>query len=669
MDEGGESRATRPGVQHSGGKAGRTNLDERIAAKQKQGSLKSVSNGETRVTPMSYSSKSSIRRNEPASSSGSLSTPIGGDGYAAFRSDKRTNGYVAMDVASEHSYAETNYQSEPIDNESEHGCDKRSNLESGPPSIFTSHGMFNEPNIVYGTSGGYDHGYVDEGLAVAVPIDEDEDDIYYPAAIQYDPDSKPPIYKNRRVRLYACMAVILLLIIVVITVVASMNSGGDQYPTLSPSTIRESLGIYTQIAAVVGEESLNDPKSPQSMALEWIVNEDPVMLPPEAENLVQRYLLSLFYFATTKFQPWLSCNKPAEVEDASCKYQKLVKTFPNETYEEIDWIRWLSEKHECEWAGVYCNDFNQTLAIELTGQQIRGPFPVDITKLSYLQSLTLVWNEFYGLLPSELGKMRHLLNIELQYNFFSGLVPIEWYSAQALQRISLSGNILTGQIATEIGQLTSLKGVFLDVNLLNGTIPSEIGSLKYLAFTRWGSNSMKGTVPTEVGLLTNLKELWLRENMFTGVIPSELGNLQKLDDLRLNRNLFSGTIPDEIYSLSQLQRLDAMDSNLTGTISTQIGNLTNLQILRLRRNNFEGTIPSELGNIGNLKVIWLHLNNIHGTVPLEVCALRGSQGLLFIDADCRSDNPSVTPLVDCLSGCCTDCCDTYSEICLTPITR
>ena len=238
--------------------------------------------------------------------------------------------------------------------------------ESAPATVTAARGLVNEPDVEFGSLSGPVNEYAEPGLAVAIAIADEEEEAFIPAAIQYDPDAKPPIYKNRRVRLYSFMACILLLVIVVgATVGATSGSGGAVQPTPAPTTVRESLGIQAQITAVVGEAALADPKSPQSKALKWIMNEDPAMLPPQSDNLIQRYLLALFYISTTLSTPWLSCNQPKEDEDDRCSYKKLVRTFPDETYEEIDWIRWLSSQHECSWAGVFCDEFNQTRAIEL----------------------------------------------------------------------------------------------------------------------------------------------------------------------------------------------------------------------------------------------------------------------------------------------------------------
>jgi len=557
------------------------------------------------------------------------------------------------------------FNSGPEVNEKEEKKNKETE-ESAPQRVTTARGRINEPDLEFGSNGGRGHGY-EQGLAVAVAVteDEDEEEIFIPAAIEYDPGAKPPICKNRRVRLYACIALILLIVIVVGVVVAVTLSGNATQPTLAPTSVRENIGIQAQIASVIGEKFLIDPNSPQSLALDWIINEDIAELSPEADNFVQRYILALFYISTTQIQPWLSCNKPMEGEDNTCQFKKLLQVFPREVYEDVSWFRWLTSEHECDWAGVFCDANNQTRAIELPGLKIRGTFPTEIAVMPYLQSITLNWNELVGTLPTELASMKHLLNIELHYNFLTGSVPATWYSSQSIQRLNIGANMLTGTLSTEIGTLSSMKGFFIFENMINGTIPTEIGDLKFLSFTRWGRNFMTGTIPTELGNLTKVQEMWIHRNLYSGTIPSEFGKLRDMNDLRIHFNSLTGTFPEEFYNMAQLNRFDVYDCNMTGTISSSIAKLTNLAFYRIRGNQFSGTIPSQLGNITTLDTLWLQLNNFNGTMPIEVCERRSSRGLKEIDADCRSDNPDVAPLISCLEGCCTDCCDSYSEVCLT----
>ena len=48
------------------------------------------------------------------------------------------------------------------------------------------------------------------GLAVATAINPDEEEAYIYNAIEYDPDAKPPLHKNRRFRAYSYLAILLI---------------------------------------------------------------------------------------------------------------------------------------------------------------------------------------------------------------------------------------------------------------------------------------------------------------------------------------------------------------------------------------------------------------------------------------------------------------------------
>ena len=111
------------------------------------------------------------------------------------------------------------------------------------------------------------------------------------AAIEYDPESKPPLHKNRRFRVYSCLAIIVIIAVVAVVVVyVTKNSKGDtvvsmeveytppptRSPTLAPTTDREASGIKEQIEAGVlqrGATFANMSKTdPRYLALDWILH-------------------------------------------------------------------------------------------------------------------------------------------------------------------------------------------------------------------------------------------------------------------------------------------------------------------------------------------------------------------------------------------------------------
>ena len=60
---------------------------------------------------------------------------------------------------------------------------------------------------------------------------------------------------------------------------------------------------------------------------------------------------------TSKESKWKSCAPPTGDETNVCYYSFLVATDVEPwQYQELYWNRWLTNLHECEWAGVTCRD-------------------------------------------------------------------------------------------------------------------------------------------------------------------------------------------------------------------------------------------------------------------------------------------------------------------------
>ena len=320
-------------------------------------------------------------------------------------------------------------------------------------------------------------------LAVAVAVKEDDDHKFIPAAIEYDPETKPPIYRNRRFRLYSLLACTLIAVMFagVVGILSEKQkvNGNVGVPTQAP-TQPGSNGIVEQLELIVGSEVLKDPKGPHYRAKEWLLNEDPMHLSSQDSNLVQRYLLAVIYFKFHE-ESWLSCDAATPEEpDDFCLFQKLVNIFPKE-YRSIASYRWLSGNHECSWAGLFCDEFFQLRTIDLTGQDISATLPLEFSYFPFLQGVGLSWNKFHGTLPVEYGDMPHLLNFEMHYNELTGTIPKEWSRARNLQLLNVASNQISGSIPKEFGSMVNLKGVFLYENILSGTFPSELGQLSLLS--------------------------------------------------------------------------------------------------------------------------------------------------------------------------------------------
>lgn len=494
-------------------------------------------------------------------------------------------------------------------------------------------------------------------IAIEVEDNEDHGSLSEPAAVatKLSPQSKPHFYKSHPFRFYSSIALAVLLFGVCCIVIwatlptqePDISSSATWAPAsifVEPSAVDETSDVLEQLIQIIGESNLAVDGSPEAQAARWMIHEDPLQLSSKGGNLKQRFLLVLFYFSTTAQRRWRSCNQPVGNETADCVYDKMTKIYPERNYIQLPAIRWLSEKSECEWFGVFCNEYNQVSQISLPGQDILGTLPSSIALLPSLRFIVLVGNDFYGKLPRELALLNKMEHLVMSYNFFTGEIPSEWWRCTSLQMLNMEENMLSGNIPTEMGLLTGLTAFYLSGNDITGTIPTEIGNLKLLTYLRWASNDLTGTIPSEIGDLTRLKELWLLRNELSGTLPSEIGNIKTMKNMRLHRNAFSGTIPEEHYDMINLALWDLYDCNFTDIISTKIEQMSSLEKYRIRRNNFYGTIPSELGGLRRLSSVWMHENNFSGTIPRELC-----RSNLEVFMDCHLNN-------DTLDECSFECC-------------
>jgi len=262
-----------------------------------------------------------------------------------------------------------------------------------PPVITTAdHGVVNAPQPQYGVTGysGPSEAIPDEELAVAIAITEEEDDVYYQNAVEFDPDSKPPLLKNRRFRLYASLGISVCLMITALVIATIIllreNPTKSDAPTLSPTKSfpepiiqavdadtttpkRNIEKLVEQLRMVVGD-AVKEQGSIENLAAKWLIYEDPLKLYWHQTTLIQRYLLALFYFKTTNggASPWRSCNKPNydRNETDACLHQR----FNRQRDDSIKYInesatRWLSGVHECKWVGCVCDDNKVIRALNL----------------------------------------------------------------------------------------------------------------------------------------------------------------------------------------------------------------------------------------------------------------------------------------------------------------
>ena len=185
----------------------------------------------------------------------------------------------------------------------------------------------------------------DNNLAVAVAVYEDENEnVFIPSAVEYDPDAKQAVYKSQRFRVYSILTCTLMIVIAacaigVLTILEKRKAQIDQdwFPTEPPTCTRCTMAFAEQLELEVGSQKLWDPASPEYKAMQWILHEDEMELLSTDENFVQRYLMAVFYFDTHQLADWRSCNRKGQDQFTNdtdtCNFEKLINIIPEPVFE------------------------------------------------------------------------------------------------------------------------------------------------------------------------------------------------------------------------------------------------------------------------------------------------------------------------------------------------
>ncbi|MED6210722.1 hypothetical protein PIB30_066793 [Stylosanthes scabra] len=221
----------------------------------------------------------------------------------------------------------------------------------------------------------------------------------------------------------------------------------------------------------------------------------------------------------------------------------------------------------------------------------------NFTAFPNLTRLELSGLELEGTIPSEISTLTKLMYLDLSSNYLEGVIPSTLGQLKCLVQLSLDSNNLEGPIPKGLGYLKHLEQLTLSNNSLNGSIPSTFGQLEYLESLSLDSNNIDGPIPIEFENLVHLKALDLSHNKVSGVIPYGIGQLPKLSTLDISNNGLEGPIPFGILNHCSFVQLS--NNFLSGHIPSQIGNLSYLD---LSNNSLSGSIPEGLHSVQYLNM-------------------------------------------------------------------
>lgn len=313
-------------------------------------------------------------------------------------------------------------------------------------------------------------------------------------------------------------------------------------------------------------------------------------LPSSLTNLA----LTEFHYAGTRlcapaeasFQRWLNGISSLEgtgIECAPLSPEREILEIVYNATGGVGWTEndnWLTDAPLEQWHGVRVDGQGRVVELRLHQNNLSGPIPPELGKLTNLTWLALGSNNLSGSIPPELGDLR------------------------ALGLLVLGRNNLTGPIPPDLGNLAKLWSLDLSDSDLSGPVPPELGNLASLGSLTLSNNNLTGPIPAELGNLASLSTLWLDANALSGPIPPELGNLAGLTELRLEGNGLTGAVPPDLGSLARLIRLHLDHNELAGPVPPGFGAMSSLEELHLSHNaGMAGTLPGDLTALDQLDVL------------------------------------------------------------------
>ncbi len=317
--------------------------------------------------------------------------------------------------------------------------------------------------------------------------------------------------------------------------------------------------------------------------------------------------------------------------------------------------------------------FTAATNLYVGGNDFRGPFPLELTRLENLQDLDLSDIPLGGTIPPDIRLLRNLGQLNLQRTNLTGPIPEEFGELTQLAVIVLRQNGLT-KLPVSLDKLTNLVTFSVADNQFSGRIPSgTFGKMTKLVNLSLAGNRFDGPIPPDV-FSPLLYELYLNDNQLSGAVPSvaamstlrsfdlsdnqltslpdDLGSMKELREFRIARNEFAGAPPASLGDLTKLESLKMEGNHFSGPLPN-LSKLTSLGQAFLHGNQFSGAIPDWLGTLTSLRELILSSNKLSGNVPASITNLknlRPTDGIWLDNNALTTDSPAVRSFLDSFSA-------------------
>nr|XP_048329782.1 receptor-like protein EIX2 [Ziziphus jujuba var. spinosa] len=310
----------------------------------------------------------------------------------------------------------------------------------------------------------------------------------------------------------------------------------------------------------------------------------------------------------------------------------------------------------------YTKTLSLVTMIDLSGNNLSGDLPIEMTNLLGLVILNLSKNHFTGHIPKSISKMKNVglyggpLTVkcpgddENEKPDKGWMTPVDTGKITGIYAIDLSSNNLMGNIPSSIGNCTSLEQVLWraayalaelifvgDIrswkNRLTGRIPQWIEEgFQNLSILSLRSNAFFGELPLALSNLSSIRLIDFAGNQLSGSIPASLGNLKAMTQVHNHNHsrLYGGlngyyeenfvvTTKNQhlefTKSPSLVISLDLSGNNLNGDLPGEITNLLGVVFLNLSRNHISGHIPESISRLRQLSSLDLSHNKFSGAIP------------------------------------------------------